>query len=1124
MPKARFDDGARGKRRDPGGAAMSDLAVRFEQLPVEKRRALELMLEQRQARQAASRPPAIPRRADRGPAPLSFAQERLWFLQQLDPGSCAYNTREALHISGPLSLPALRRALGACITRHDILRTVIREHAGRPVQIVLPPAPIELPLIDLEQVDAARRDALAERAAIGQADRPFTLAAAPPLRLALHRLAPDEHLLCLVTHHVVDDGWSSAVFLRELAAAYCACREERAPSWTPLPLQYADFAVWDRERMSGSRLEPHLAYWRDALAGAPPLELPFDRSRPAVPTSRGARLSLSIDARLTAAIARVGQQEGATPFMAFLTTFLILLHRCSGQTDLLVGAPVANRGHQELEALIGFFANTLVLRTDLAGDPTFREALRRVRETCVAAYAHQELPFERLVEELQPKREANRHPLVQAVFVFQNASASTGRAAELTLRRRELASTTTPFDLVLSLTSGDDGTTGFFRYSPDVFERDTMEQLAAHFVRLLDAAAADADRRISALPLLTAEEVLDAIRGGAAPVEHSVRPLAEWFDAAAHATPTAVAVRCEGTALTYGELLVSANKLAHHLRGLGVEAETRVVLCLERSIEMIVAILGVLKAGGAYVPIDPETPRTRIRFILEDAAAPVLVTQQSLLDRLPEMLGRIVCLDADRDIIAAESAAAPAAAAPADALAYVIYTSGSTGTPKGVGVTSANVSRLLSAAEARFTFSGRDVWTLAHSYAFDFSVWEMWGALAYGGTLVIAPSWITRAPEAFGDLLRDEGVTVLNQTPSAFLQLQRAELRRPSLPPALRYIVFGGEALDFAAIAPWLERAGAAGPRLINMYGITETTVHVTWHEVTRDEARASRAGAHQPSLIGEPLDDLRLHVLDRHHQPAPPGVRGELFVGGAGLARGYLGRPGLTASRFVPDPWSGGTGARLYRSGDLAIRRRDGSLEFVGRNDGQVKVRGFRIELAEIERTLERCHAIARAIVLQEPGPDGQPALTAFFSQGDEDDPLTIPAIRGWLRQRMPDYMVPAAFVRVTSWPLTINGKLDRAALVALNRAEADASPTDAAPATPVEIAVAGIWTEMLQRPRVMLDDNFFEVGGHSLLAAQLVSRVREQLGVEMPLRDFFAYPTLRSLAERVEQIGRAS
>jgi amino acid adenylation domain-containing protein len=1091
-----------------------DTLARLERLPVDKRRLLERLLAQQ-----GHHPPAapIPRRAD-GRAPLSSAQEQLWFLQQLDPASCAYNTRAAAQLLGPLSIAALRLALDSCIQRQEILRTVIREQEGRVMQIVLPHEPLDLPVIDLQALPTGDRETLAERMAARQAERPFVLAAAPARRVALYRLSAQEHWLVFVTHHILDDGWSSAVFLRELTHAYGAWAQGRTPTVTPLPIQYSDFALWQREWLESAQASAQLTFWRQALANLSTVDMPVDRPR-LRPPSRGASQPVRLDPDVTMQALALARAEGVTPFVMFLTAFVALLHRCTGQSDVAVGAPFANRGRQELEGMVGLFANTLVLRTDLSGDPSFRTALRRARGACQSAYAHQDLPFERIVEALQPARDLTRHPLVQVVFVFQHAAAAAAaEAAGLTIRTRELPSTTTPFDLVLSLThSGSDDRAeqviGYLRYSTDLFDAATIAQLARHFGRVLRAAAAEPDRPLSQLPLLAAEEVRTLTASTRDLALPAPRLLHDRFEETAARMGDAPAVRCGSESTTYRALRRRVHQLASRLQQLGVEPDTCVALYLDRSLDLVVAILAVLEAGGAYVPIDPATPRNRVQFTLEDASAPIVLTQQALLDRLPPVCGRIICLDSDAAIIAAEPPDRPKAVVFPDNLAYVIYTSGSTGQPKGVGVSHANVSCLLDAAQRRFAFNEQDVWTLAHSYAFDFSVWEIWGALAYGGTLVIVPAWVSRSPADFSALLRHERVTVLNQTPSAFYQLMAETMRAPQPPPRLRYVMFGGERLEPAALAPWFSWAGAAGPRLINMYGITETTVHVTWHPVEAKDV-AGRA----PSPIGRPLDHLDLHVLDRHLQPAPLGITGELYVGGRGLARGYMHGPALTAERFVPNPWSRVAGDRLYKAGDLACRRRDGLLEFIGRNDRQVKIRGFRIELGEIERTLERCPSIVRAVVLAKEGRDGQLALTAFV-QPDAEDPASAHDVRNWLKPRLPEYMVPATFVFIETIPLTTNGKLDTATLSRLDATTPSNDQIAAAPpATAVEIAIGAVWQEMLGRPHLDLDDNFFEVGGHSLLAAQLMTRIQEQLGVELSLRDFFAYPTIRELAGRAE------
>ncbi|HEV3051001.1 MAG TPA: amino acid adenylation domain-containing protein, partial [Longimicrobium sp.] len=877
-----------------------------------------------------------------------------------------------------------------------------------------------------------------------------------------------------------------------------------------LPVQYADYAVWQREQLEGEALDRQLSYWREQLSGTPELlELPTDRPRPPVQTYRGAWVPVDLSLELLERLQALGRSEGATLFMTLLAAFQLLLSRYGGGEDVVVGSPIAGRTRREVEELIGFFVNTLVLRTDLSGDPSFRETLRRVREVTLGAYAHQEVPFEKLVAELQPERSLNHSPLFQVLFTLQNAEG--GGAALSGLRvsgvGEELAGA--KFDLSLMLVATPHGLRGGLNYSTDLFERGTVERMLGHLARVLEQVAADVDVRLSQLELLGEAERALVLEEWNDTVEYPAdRCIHELFQAQAARTPAAVAVVHEGEALSYAELNAGANQLAHFLRRRGVGPEVRVGICLERSLEMVVAILAVLKAGGAYVPLDPAYPADRLAFTLADAGVPLVLVQESVRATLPAVDGvEIISLDSVADQIASESAENPESGATPDSLAYVIYTSGSTGAPKGALIEHRNVARLFSATDAWFGFGADDVWTLFHSYAFDFSVWELWGALLYGGRVIVVPLDVSRDPDAFHALVQREGVTVLNQTPSAFRQFIRVDGECGG-DLALRNVIFGGEALEPASLREWVERRGAETPRLVNMYGITETTVHVTYRPLGREDVFGGSG-----SPIGRAIPDLRLYVLDPARRPVPIGVPGELYVGGAGVARGYLNRAELTAERFVDDPFAPG---RLYRTGDRVRWMADGTLEYLGRLDEQVKIRGFRIELGEIEVRLAEHPEVREAVVLAREDVPGDRRLVAYVVGAARAE-----ALRAHMRQSLPEYMVPAAFVPLDRLPLTANGKVDRKALPAPELGSAE--DRYVAPRTPVEEVLAGIWAEVLRLERVGVEESFFELGGHSLLATRVVSRVRDVFAIELPLRALFEGPTVAELAVRVEEMRRA-
>ncbi|HEV2734290.1 MAG TPA: amino acid adenylation domain-containing protein, partial [Longimicrobiaceae bacterium] len=1085
--------------------------------------ALAERVERAAAEGADAAPPLVPVAHD-GPLPLSFAQQRLWFVEQLAPGTPAYNVPALVRLSGALDAEALRRSLEEVVRRHEGIRTRFTLAGGEPVQAVAPAGPLALAVEEVAGDEEARR-AFAE-----EARRPFDLAGEALFRFRLLRAAPDEHVLLIVVHHVVADGWSMGILFRELAALYPAFAAGR-PGPLPEPaLQYADFAVWQRGWMRGEVLDRQLAFWRERLAGAPPvLDLPTDFPRPAAQSFRGGVHRFVLPAALAGRLHALARREGATPFMALLAAFQALLARYARQDEVVVGSPIAGRTRVEVEGTIGNFVNALPLRADLADDPSFRALLGRVREATLGAYQHQDVPLERVVEELRISRDLARNPLFQTVFVLQNAPMERADLPGVTLRL-ELGDTgTAKFDLTLTLEETEEGLRGRLEYATDLFSTETAVRFAGHYGVLLAAIAADPDAPLSTLPVLTPEERRALTAPPVRPSPRVETTLHGRFAETAARFPDAVAVTFGGESLTYAELAVRAGRLAADLRARGVGPESLVGLCMERGIGLVVGILGILEAGGAYVPLDPALPADRLAFLLADSGVRTVVAEERTRGVLPEFGGEVVAWDpapsppaplsaasgrkGENDIVEDEGALSHSRtfALSHSRLAYVIYTSGSTGKPKGVPVTHANVARLFDATDDRFGFGADDVWTLFHSYAFDFSVWEIWGALLHGGRLVVVPHEVSRSPEAFLGLLRREGVTVLNQTPSAFYGLVRAdEAASDGAGLALRYVVFGGEALDLPALRPWMERHGEERPRLVNMYGITETTVHVTHREVTRadvDGARGSRVGAAIP--------DLAVYLLDARGEPVPAGVPGEMYVGGAGVARGYLGRPGLTAERFVPDPFSGGAGARLYRSGDLARLRPGGDLEYLGRTDQQVKVRGFRIEPGEVEAALAALPEVRECLVTALGDASGERRLVGYVVPAAGAAP-TVESLRDGLLGRLPEYMVPAAFVLLDRFPLTANGKTDRRALPAPDAVRPELGGEFVEPRTDAERALARVWGEVLGVGRVGARDNFFALGGDSIRSIRVVARAREE-GLEIALPLLFRHQTVEALAAAV-------
>jgi amino acid adenylation domain-containing protein/FkbM family methyltransferase len=955
------------------------------------RRKAEVLEFLRQSARVEELPPITP--VDRtGPLPTSFAQERLWFLDQYEPWSPAYTISPAFRLAGKVEVDLLARCLAEIVRRHEVLRTTFAADLGRPVQVIAPPKALPILVIDLAGLPRERGEEQARQLSQAMAAEPFDLRQGPLLRVSLVTLAAAESLFLITFHHIVYDGWSSAVLIRELLALYAAFAAGLPSPLPALAIQYVDYAAWQRQRLTGEVLAAELDYWRRQLAAAPRvLDLPTDRPRPLRQGLRGSSLKVALDRHLSAVLSAFGREEEATPYMVLLAAFQTLLGRYTGQWDLVTGSVVAGRTRREIEELIGFFVNTLVLRSDLSGDVSFRQLLGRVRETAVAAFAHQEVPFERLVEELQPERHLNRNPLFQVMFVLQNAPAVAIELPGLKLVPLERRSETAKFDLILSLHESAEGLGGSLEYATDLYDRSTAARFLGHFEALLQGIAEDPDRALPDLPWLTGGE-RHQLSVEWLPVEWNAgltlppsACLHEAFAVQARRRPGAVAVVCEGESLSYGDLDQSANRLAHRLRSLGVGPEVLVGLSVERSLDMVIAILGILKAGGAYVPLDPAYPTERLAAVLEEVRPAVLVTQERLRDRLPRLpaeAARILCLDAASEGLEGERSGPPGGFADPSQLAYVIYTSGSTGRPKGSPISHANVARLFTATAGWFGFDERDVWTLFHSYAFDFSVWELWGALLHGGRLVVVPHAVSRSPEAFNELLREEGVTVLNQTPSAFRQLiQVEEAGAPTAGVELRWVIFGGEALDLTSLAPWFARHGDLRPRLVNMYGITETTVHVSFRPLAAADLERSYS-----SPIGIPIPDLTVRILDARGRPVPVGVPGEMFVGGAGPGRGYLAHPDLTAERFVPDPG----GARLYRTGDRARYLPGGEIEYLGRVDDQVKIRGFRIEPGEIEAVLAGHPGVSgSAVFVRDYGVDDRRLVAALVPDGISAAPV---------------------------------------------------------------------------------------------------------------------------------------
>ncbi len=1044
---------------------------------------------------------ASPAPHDGATAPLSFSQQRLWFLDQLRPNSPEYNIPGAIRLVGRLERAALERTIATIVERHEVLRTHFDMVAGTPVQVIEPPRPFELAFQDLRHVPAAERESHAIQLLRAEAARPFDLARAPLLRGTLYQLGEEEHLLLCVIHHIVGDGWSAVIFVKELGALYGAFAANRPSPLPPLPMQYADYARQQQQWEASGTLERELDYWRRQLGGlGEALELPIDHPRPAVQTTNGALETMRFPADLMDRVEALSRREGLTPFMTLLAAFATLLARYSGQDDIVVGTPIANRQRVEVEPLIGFFANTLVLRTDLSGDPTFRELAQRVREVALGAYAHQEVPFERIVEAVHPVRDMSRAPLFQVLFALQNLPNEKLRLPGLTLEQVVLHSGAAQADISLHVGRDEVGYAMAFEYNTDLFEGATIRALGHHFVRLLEEVVRDPAQRVLDIPILSDAERRRLL------VEWNATDTALPAGAGIHEliaeraaqTPDAVAAVCDDRALSYGELQAAARALATHLRSLGVRPGTLVALCTERSLEMLVGLLGILNAGGAYVPLDPAYPADRLAFMLQDAGCPVVVTQSHVVGRLPSGGARVVLLDDDSWRDGGSDDPGAVSAGPDDP-AYVIFTSGSTGKPKGVQVPHRALLNLLASMAHVPGLGAEDVFLAVTTLSFDIAGLELFLPLMVGGHVVLASREAALDPGTLAALIAAKGVTAMQATPATWRLLSEYGWQGPSN----FKILCGGEALP-----PDLARMLVRGEAEVwNLYGPTETTI---WSTVQRVTAGVG------PVPIGRPIANTRVYVLDRRGAATPIGVPGELFIGGQGVALGYLNRPELTAERFRPDPFAGEPGARMYRTGDRVRWRADGTLEYLGRLDNQVKIRGFRVELGEIETVLSRHPAVVQAVAHVLPDTSGTNRLVAYVVPAGAG--LPAPAeLRSHLAAHLPEYMVPSIFMPLNKIPLTPNGKVDRRRLPPPDAQRLMPEAAHVAPRNELERTVARVWCEALGVPSVSVTDNFFDLGGHSLLIVKVHSELSAALAHDLSIVEMFQYPTVRALADRI-------
>jgi amino acid adenylation domain-containing protein len=1090
---------------------VADMAVVIAQEQVERPMKKETLI--------ATEPPIF-RRGTLDPCSVSFAQQRLWFLDQYECGSAVYNIPNAVRLNGLLDVAVLEQSLNEIVQRHEALRTTFSAVRGKPMQVITPTLPLTLALTDLQKLPKFKRQAEVRRLANQEAQCPFDLSQGPLLRASLLRLGKKDHVLLLTMHHVVSDGWSMGVLFRELSVLYEAFSAGRPSPLSELPIQYADFAVWQRQWLQGEVLEEQLDYWKKQLNEAPPLlELSTDCPRPAVQTFRGASRSMVLTETLSEALRTLSRQEDVTLYMTILAAFQTLLYRYTDQDDIVVGSPIAGRNRSEIEGLIGFFVNTLVLRTDLSENPTFRQLLGRVRKVCLGAYAHQDLPFEKLVEELQPERNLTHSPLFQAMFAFQNIPRHELELKGLRVNPLVADNETAKFDLTLFMEEKAQGLKGKLEYNTDLFNSPTIERMVGHFQTLLKGIVANPEQRISEIPLLMAAE------------RHQL--LVEWndtktdyprdkcihhlFEEQVERSPEAVALVFEDQQMTYGELNCRANQLAHHLQSTGVEPEVLVGVCMEHSIEMIVGLLGILKAGGAYLPLDPAYPKERLQYMVKDSGVDLILTSMGLID-LVKSLGDVSPIPLDSDDYFFKSIVdndiVPANVVCTGNLGYVLYTSGSTGLPKGTLVEHKSLVNYLYWINTGLLVDHELQIPLITKLTFDASLKQLFAPLIRGDVVWLLPDHVMAQPARLLQALATDSKVGLNCIPSLWEAILDVLRNDPNIlpPDNLSHLFIGGERLSKDLV----NRTFATLPHLEiwNLYGPSETTAN----------SSATRVDSKGDVTIGRPIANTKIYILDPYLQPTPIGVPGELHIGGDGLSRGYLNRPKMTAERFIPNPFSGKLGARLYKTGDLVRYLPDGYIEFQGRIDHQVKIRGFRIELGEIESVLRQHSAVRKTVVIDREDQPGDKRLVAYVVPR-QNAALVVGELRNLLQRKLPSYMVPSAFVILDALPLMPNGKIDRKALPEPDSERPDIENPYVGPRTPTEELLAGIWCEVIGLKKVGINDNFFELGGHSLLATQVISRVINTFRVKVPLRSLFQAPTVAELAVVIaqEQVEKA-
>jgi amino acid adenylation domain-containing protein len=1050
--------------------------------------------------------------------PLSYSQKRLWFVQQLMPESPGYNVPFNARIVGELDVIALSATMREIVRRHESLRTSFPMREGQPVQEIHPPCEIEIPCVDLSALKQKEKEEVTRHLRQEERDRWFDLEKGPMLRQKLVRLGPQECELQLVMHHIITDGWSAGILLGEIQALYEAYRSGSSSPLIDLPIQYADYALWQRDWLQGEVSETQMQYWRRQLADLPVLDMPNDYKRSQSPIHPGEYLAVEFDRELTERLRTLSQRESVTLFMVLLAGLKSLLSKYARQKDIAVGVSVANRTVKETEPVIGLFVNTLIMRTSLEGQPTFRDLLQRVRSVALEAYAHQDVPFEKLVEELNPERTVGEVPLIQVLLVFQNMPDRTPEISGLQITTIHSDAKYSNLDLCVAITEESDRLTVELSYSSDLFSRSSMQRFAIHYQRLLESVVADPDQLLDEISLLTTEERVRLVgkwnKEEAASVRHTL--IHELFEQQVDRTPDALAIVCGEEELTYRELDERANQLGHYLRTVGVRPEVKVALCLEPSLDMIVGILGVVKAGGVYVPLDPLNPVERLSYLWDNSEAKILLTQTSLEAKFGDVAA--LCLDRDWQTIAQQDKSRLQSIVLAENLINTIYTSGSTGTPKPIGVTQSALAERAKTLGDEYQLQRSDRLLQFLSFGFDAFGEELFPTIVTGGTLVIHRGVKSLPPGAMLALLERARITVVHAPFACWGELEREASRiGSSIPRSVRLLITGGEAIPREDAQRWVANSES---RLANAYGPTEATITSTIYMLSGPEGRDRRNPVNGVTslFIGKPILNTRVYVLDDAQQAVSTGLVGELHIAGAGLARGYLNQPALTAERFTPDPF-GPPGTRMYRTGDVVRWHSTGNLEYLGRTDQQVKIRGFRVELGEIEAALRLFPEVRRcAVAIREDAIRGK--YLAAYVVGKSDGRLRLDDLRCKLRQQLPDHMVPTAFVEITELPLTINGKVDRRALPEPQFGNREAHVP---PRTPLEEIVSGIWMDVLGLERVSIHDNFFNLGGHSMLATQVVSRLQRSLTMSIPFVAIFESPTIAQLAENIQKLEGA-